>query len=363
MKKYLVLVFCFCLLFTSACGTAAPATTTAPAATTTPAATTAAPVTPATTPVQEKEAEDFNVTNEVVPNRPYKIVFANSNDQNPICVEVRDGFIEAAKDYGIELWVMDNKLDPAVANSNVDMAIAAGDVDYYIQYNQVAESNTVLGDKLLKANIPSVAVQVPMVTPDGHAFPFYGMDNYGTGYLAGEMLGKSALEKWGPDEDYTFFCLGFPESGELFQQRAQGSRDGVMLSFPDIKIVDESTTGKQEVARQRTVDFLTANPEGKILIWTHSDEVTASVIVAVEASNRTEDTLIVSNAMAKSMLDMIREPETIIAGTIDLLLGEWGSDLMPLLITALNEGTDLEERRITPFDIVTPQNVQEKYPK
>ena len=317
---------------------------------------------PSSTEIPEEDKIVMGSASDVVPNRKYKIAYANFNDENPVAVEVRDGFVAAAEEYGVELWVMDNQLDPVVANANADMAIAAGDVDFYIQYNQNMEINSVIGEKFLEAGIPAVAVQVQMITGDGYEFPFYGMDNYATGVLAGQMLGQAAMEKWGADADITFFCLGYPESGALFQERAQGATDGVLESYPDIRVVDESTTGNPDVARQRTADFLTANPEGKIIIWTHADEITPSVLAAIDASGRREDVLVASGAMTMSMLDMIRADDTIMVGTIDLMLGDWGWDLLPRIITALNEGESLPQKMITPFDIVTPENVDEKYP-
>ena len=288
-------------------------------------------------------------------------MYANWSAANSFSVQVQEGFVAACDYYGVELVCLDNLVDPIQANANCDTAITMG-ADFYFQYNQDEEINNAIGEKLYEAGIAGIAIQVPMAA-GSYQFPSYCIDNYNTGLMAGGMLADAAIEKWGADEEYILFAMGYPESGVMFQQRAQGGIEGVKAKLSHVEVFENSTEGDTEVARQRMTDFLTAHPEGKILVWTNADHVALGELAAIEAAGREDDVLLVSNALDISALTTLRDPDSVFVGTIDFNAYNWGWELVPKAIEWLNTGVECD-KEMTPSNVaLTKEMVKEYYPE
>lgn len=300
---------------------------------------------------------------DVTPNEEYTFVYANWSAANSFSVNVQEGFIAACEYYGVELVCLDNLVDPIQANANCDTAITMG-ADFYFQYNQDEEVNNEIGKKLMDAGIKAISIQVPMAAGDtDYQYPAYCIDNYGTGIQAGEMLADAAIEKWGADEQYTLFALGYPESGAMFQQRSQGAIEGVTSKLANVEVFENSTEGDTEVARQRMADFLTAHPEGKILVWTNADHVALGELAAIEAAGREDDVLLVSNALDISAVSTLRDPDSVFIGTIDFNAFGWGWELVPKAIEWLNTGVECEKEMAPSSIAMNKETVAEYYPE
>ena len=297
---------------------------------------------------------------DIKPNKKYKMAFANWNDQNSFAIIARDSFSAAAKYYGVEMMLLDNKQDPIQANSNVDIAIAAK-ADAYFQYNQDESVNRRIAQKLKAANIKGIAIQVPFGehSPDQ---PFYVVNNYGTGTLCGELLANAGKAKFG-NAPLSLFIANHPEAGEYFIQRGKGVVDAAKKILPNVEVTEISTKGSPEVTRQMTADYLTAHPKGKILMWCHIDQNTLGMLSAVKAANRLEDTLIVSVGAQPIMLPEIRNPKSIILGTVAHFPEQWGWDMVPQVIRWLNDGTQPKSPQSPPYVMLTRDNVDQFYPQ
>lgn len=297
---------------------------------------------------------------DIKPDGDYTFVYANWSAANSFSVQVQEGFVAACKYYGVELVCLDNQVDPIQANSNCDTAITMG-ADFYFQYNQDEEINNQIGEKLLDAGIKGISIQVPMAAKD-YKYPSYCIDNYDTGVTAGGMLADAAIKKWGADEPYTLFVMGYPESGAMFQQRAEGAKDGVMKKLSKVEVFENSTEGDTEIARQRMTDFLTAHPSGHILVWTNADHVALGELAAIEAAGREDDVLLVSNALDISALETLRNPDSVFIGTIDFNAYNWGWELVPKAIEWVNTGTECEKEMSPSSIALTKENIGEYYP-
>ncbi|MGI6726915.1 MAG: sugar ABC transporter substrate-binding protein [Christensenellales bacterium] len=299
------------------------------------------------------------------PKRKYRIVFTMFNGTNPVAREIEAGFVDTAKALGIDLWVMDNELDPVKMNANADLAVAAGDVDFYVLYTNDIASNPQIMDKLVAANIPVLTIATAAIASDGTEAPliFSADDNYDSAYLAAETLAKAAQEKGWAEEDCTFVSMGFLEAGGVFLIRTKGALEGMHSVFPNVEYIETSSTGSTEVAFQRTADILMTLPEGKKLLgWTHSDDVTASMMAALQNAGRLEDGLLVSNGLSMQMLDMLRDPNGIIVGSIDMNWAKFGPQVLTYAINYLNDGTPIPLVINAPYELLTPATVNNKYP-
>ena len=298
-------------------------------------------------------------------DRPLRVVFTMFNGLNPVAREIEAGFITAAADLGIDLWSMDNELDPVVMNANVDMAIAAGDVDFFILYTNDIATNPTLMDKLIEAGMPMLTIATTAIGACGTEAPliFGEDDNYNGAFLAASALAQAAVDKgWENDEIY-FISMGFLEAGGVFLTRTQGAIDGMRSILPNVNYIESSSTGSPEVAFQRTADYLMTIPAGaRILGWTHSDDVTASVLAAIEGAGRTDDALLVSGGLSMQMLGMLRDPDGIIVGSIDQNWALFGPTILSYVQSYLVDGVPIPMLIDAPFELLTPETVDLKYP-
>ena len=299
------------------------------------------------------------------PDRPLRVVFTMFNGLNPVAREIEAGFITAAEEFGIDLWSLDNELDPIVMNANVEMAIAAGDVDFFILYTNDIATNPMLMDRLLEAGIPMLTIATAAIGTCGTEAPliFGADDNYNGAFLAASALAEAAVERgWENDEIY-FISMGFLEAGGVFLTRTQGAIDGMRSILPNVNYIETSSTGSPEVAFQRTVDYLMTIPMGaRILGWTHSDDVTASMLAAIEGAGRTSDSLLVSGGLSMQMLDMLRDPDGIIVGSIDQNWALFGPTVLTHAINYLVDGIPIPQLIDAPFYLLTPEYVDILFP-
>ena len=320
--------------------------------------------TPAATPTPAVPTATPEVS--VVAEKTHRVVFTMFNGLNPVAREIEAGFVSEAEKLGIDLWVMDNELDPVKMNANVDMAIAAGDVDFYVLYTNDIAANPQLMDKLTAAGIPVLTIATAAIATDGTEAPlfFSNDDNYDSAYLAAEALAQSAAAKGWTEDECVFVSMGFLEAGGVFLTRTQGAIDGMRAVFPNVEYFETSSTGSTEVAFQRTADILMTLPEGKKLIgWTHSDDVTASMLAALRGADRIEDGLLVSNGLSMQMLDMLKDPNGIIIGSIDMNWALFGPAILSHAVELLDNGTEIPQVINAPYELLLPENVDAKYPQ
>ncbi len=296
-------------------------------------------------------------------DRPYRIVFTFFNGKNPVARDIENSMIVAAEEAGVDLWTMDNMLDPIQMNANVDMAIAAGDVDLYILYTNDTVSNPQLMTKLTEAGIPVLSIATEAIAANGVRAPQFNVPDYKSGFASAAYVGEKALEKGWTADECVFFEVGLDTAGGAFLIRNEGAYAGIQSVMPGIEIVDSSSDGDVEIAFQRTLDFLQTLPKDKKFIgWTHSDDASASMLAAIQQSGRADDSLLVSNGLARQMVEMIRADDGIFVGSMDISYHRWGSFWMPHIVSYLNDGTQHPWIINAPFNMITPDNIEEYYP-
>lgn len=297
--------------------------------------------------------------------RAHRVVFTQFSGTNPVASDLATGFQNAARRLGVDLWVMDNRLDPVQMVTNANLAVSAGNVDFYILYTNDIASNPQIMDILVAAGIPVLTIATDAIASDGTTAPliFSMEDNFGLAYESASYLGQYAKDLGWREQDLIFISMGFLEAGGVFIERSRGALEGMQSVFPNIEYIQTSSTGSAEVARQRTVDILTNNPGKKFLCWTHSDDVTAGMIAAIETTVGKENGLIVSGGLNVGMLDMLRDPDGILVGSIDSNWLGWGDYVLPMIIDYLENGVELAPIINAPYEFLTPYTVDNKYPR
>ena len=191
--------------------------------------------------------------------------------------------------------------------------------------------------------------------------PEYHIDNRSFGTICGELLVEEFQNRW-PEEEPKLFVAGHPESGVNFIERAEGCKDAVKAVMPEVIITEISTDGDPEVTRQRTADYLTANPEGKIMMWGHIDQNTMGMLAAVKAAGREQDVIITSCGANPVVFEELQKEDTPILGTVAQFSERFGWDLLPMVLEELNDGIKPPMVTMPPMDIITKDNLYTYYP-
>ncbi len=153
----------------------------------------------------------------------------------PFSEAVTKSLKAAAVDMGVDLLVLDNQYDPAVAVRNADEFVR-NHVDLVIEFQVDQHAAAIIGDKIAGAGIPLIAVDIP----HPHAV-YFGVDNFRVGFEAGQLLGRHAVQSWSGKVSWVLgldLDLDLEEAGPLalsritgaFEMNGRGMRDASYLS-------------------------------------------------------------------------------------------------------------------------------------
>jgi ribose transport system substrate-binding protein len=290
--------------------------------------------------------------------KPLVIAYASDTEANSFVATVTRGMREAAEEAGFSITVVDNMKDPAKAVDNARQ-VATLMPDVFIEYNSVADSNSRISQIMDEAGVPVLAVQYGV----GEA-PLYAIDNSEVGALGGQALADAAIDSWGDDVEVSALMLALPQGGVPQLDRRDGAEGVLKDAFGnDLNITEADTKGDGNVARQITADYLTANPSGKVVIWTHNDPVVPGIVAAIRAAGRDDDVLVVGTGGDPVVFPEIRREGSPVVGTIGLFPELWGQDLIKLAIK-IAAGEEVEPiSRPAKIELIDLSNIDELYPE
>src|SRR6185312_8073565 len=148
----------------------------------------------------------------------------------------------AATDAGVDLLILDNHYDAAIAVKNAEEFVRRR-VDLVIEFQVDQHVAAIIGDRISGAGIPLIAVDIP----HPHAV-YFGVDNYRVGFEAGRLLARHATQAWSGKVSWVL-GLDLAEAGSLVQSRITGAFEGIRSQLPEIPIesfVRMDTRGMRE---------------------------------------------------------------------------------------------------------------------
>jgi ribose transport system substrate-binding protein len=278
--------------------------------------------------------------------RPKKMRFgfAGQSADMPFSVEVTESLKNAATAVGIDLIILDNQYDAAIAVQNAEQFIKSK-VDLVIEFQVEQEVAPVIGDKIAEANIPLIAVDIP----HPHA-TYFGVDNYRVGLEAGELLATHAASNWRGKVDWVI-GLDLPEAGQLVQSRVTGAFEGVRGGIPELPVevfVRMDGRGIRDRSRKLISDFLQRHPrERHILIAAATDSSALGAVDAVRAHKRERHVAIVGQDCIAEAIAEIRKDKSPMIGSVSHETSSYGPSLIHLGLSLLRGQT------VPPYNYVT----------
>ncbi|MFN2164405.1 MAG: substrate-binding domain-containing protein [Candidatus Promineifilaceae bacterium] len=264
----------------------------------------------------------------------FTIGFANQSEDLPFAIDVRRSLERAAADVGsIDLVTADNQLSGEEALRVADRLVQR-DIDLAIEYQIDYKAGSLIMDKFQRANIPVVAVDIPMV-----GATFFGVDNYRAGYMAGEALGKWLEHNWNGRIDL-LLILEEPRAGLLPEARIQGQLDGLQEKIgkvPADQIHNIDCGNTSAISESGVHELLQHFPDSHhIAIISFNDEAAYGALQAARKSGRETDVVIVGQGADRLIHDELRDSQSRLIGSTAYMPERYGEKLVELALKILN---------------------------
>jgi ribose transport system substrate-binding protein len=303
-------------------------------------------------------------THTYAPNRAqrqttYRIGFANLSENTPFSRDVRRSLEKAAQESElVELIVADNQLDPRIAAQVADELLTQ-DLDLMIEYQIDETMGNLIAHKFQQANIPVIAVDIPMV-----GGVYFGVNNYIAGKMAGVELGKAIQARWQGSLD-DLIVVEQQRAGSLPAMRIQGQLDGVLEIVPPIppdKIlqVDSDNTVEGSYAIMKTV-LRDLPASARIAVICFNDDAAVGVLHAAQDTGYAENLMLVGQGADRRLRAEMRKRPTPVVGATAYRPEDYGKYLLRLALDIL-AGKQVAPAVYMEHYFISPENVNLYYP-
>jgi len=285
--------------------------------------------------------------------RRLRFGFAVQNMELPFSVAVAQSVTAAAAAAGVELLILDNRYDAAVAIQNAEEFVAK-QVDLVLEFEVTEHMAPRVAHIFKKADIPLVAVDVPHPNAT-----YFGVDNFEVGYEAGVLLAQYALHKWKGKVDWVL-GIGLSEAGSFVQSRITGAFDGIRERLNDLPVdrfVQIEGRGMRQPSQLAVKEFLRGHRKGEhILVAVATDSSALGVLDAARQSGREQDFAIAGQDCIPEVLAEMRSGSSAIIGSISHEAETYGPRLIQLGI-ALLRGYAVPPYNYVRHRVVTPETL------
>lgn len=284
----------------------------------------------------------------------YVIGFANLQRDIPFCALVEQGILENAEAAGIEVVVADNRLDGATALTNAESFINRN-VDFVIEFQTDAEFGAVIMNKMNQADIPVVAIDIPMPGAG-----FFGVNNPRAGFMGGSYLAQAAVARHGMEAVMSgYFIEGeLPQSGPIPAMRTGGQMAGFRAALPDFpedQILTFDSKNTLEESFTQTNNLLSRIPEGVPIMGTAiNDQATTGILRAAQQDGREMITVV---GLGGDEGETLASEKDFVAA-VGSFPERYGNSLIPIALATL-AGEELPEAVLINHTMVTPANICE----
>jgi len=293
-------------------------------------------------------------------SRHYKLGFANLNEHMLFPVEVRHGLERAAALAGnIDMILADNQHDRDIAIEIADSLIAQRP-DVVIEFQIDASAGDVIMSKFRQANIPVIAVDIPMV-----GATFFGVDNYRAGQMAGEALGRWIQHHWDGELD-RLVVLEEPRAGPLPAARVRGQLDGlrsVIGEIPPERVLLLDSENTFEASRARMGAALDQAPDlRRFAVVGFNDDTARGALAAARARRREPHVVVVSQGADRHAREEIRNPQSRLIGATAYMPEKYGERLIDLARRLANN-EPVPPAVYMDHVFITRENIDRYYPE
>jgi ribose transport system substrate-binding protein len=299
----------------------------------------------------------FRLAIRPIKSKSYRLGFAGESTEFAFSRDVADSVTRAAALESVDMLCLDNRYSAKAALRNVDTFIRER-LDLVIEFQVDEHIAPVISSRLLAANIPLIAIEIPHP-----GATYYGGDNYGAGLIGGRYLGRWARTHWRGEVDGVIL-LELTRAGALPNSRLTGVLAGLRESCPSFdqaKVVRLNGNGQFGQSLETVRKLLRRARSGKWLVAAINDPSAIGALRAFEEAGRLQSCAIIGhNASLEARAEM-RHGGSSLIGSVGFFPERYGEGVMALAL-------DILRHRPTPpavfikHQLVTPDNVNHLYP-
>ena len=292
--------------------------------------------------------------------RRLRFGFAVQSAEMPYSEAVAQSVSAAAAASGVELIMLDNRYDPAVAVRNAQEFVAKR-VDLVLEFQVEEAAAPRVAHIFKKAEIPLVAIDVPHPNAT-----YFGVDNFEVGYEAASILASYAQRNWKGKVDRVV-GVGFSEAGSFVQNRITGAFDGVRERFRDLaadRFAQIEGRGMRDSSQKAMQELLrNCQPGEHTLVAAATDSSALGVLDAVREAGQEANFAIVGQDCIPEVMEEMRRGSSAIVGSISHEPETYGPRLIQLGISILR-GYTVPPYNYVHHKAVTPETLgaEEKTP-
>jgi len=279
--------------------------------------------------------------------------FAVQSAEMPYSEAVAQSVSAAAAASGVELLMLDNKYDPAVAVRNAEEFVAKR-VDLVLEFQVEEAAAPRVAHIFKKADIPLVAIDVPHPNAT-----YFGVDNFEVGYEAASILEQYAQRKWKGKVDRVV-GVGFSEAGSFVQNRIAGAFDGIGERFKELtpdRFVQIEGRGLREPSKKAMNEYLRGRKAGEhTLVAAATDSSALGVLDAVREARQEQNFAIVGQDCIPEVMEEMRGGTGAMVGSISHEPETYGPRLIQLGIAILR-GYTVPPYNYVHHKAVTPETL------
>jgi ribose transport system substrate-binding protein len=291
-----------------------------------------------------------------MPKKPLRIAFL-SFQNNPFWFPVRDG-ANAAKKY---LKNFNTTVDYVVMGEELtaDRVVSAMETSITQQYDAIVvvpifDGTEVIINKAVDAGIPVMSV-VAEGEKKSKRIAFMGQD----AYAAGQLAGKTIEDLTGGSGKVGVITGVF--GATQHENRMNGALDYIKDKVPGIEIVGKyENKDKAETAYSLTKDMITANPDIKVIYVTAGGPFGAAK--AIQDLGLTGKVQVVCYDHIPENVEYVRSGE-IAAAIAQDPFGQGFNSLVTMYNHLVTGDKPAKDFLPVTLDILTPENVDELFPK
>ncbi len=278
-------------------------------------------------------------------NRQHVIGFATLHGRYEISQLIRGGIESAIKRCNnLELIVADNKMNREATLANVKTFIEKK-VDLVIEYQHDYGLSILIGEELSHANIPVIAVDVPIP-----GAVYFGANNYRAGVIGGEAAAKEVERRWNGRVD-NLIVVTDEEAGPLPESRITGMLDVLLRRIavePDA-LVRLNSANNAETAESLVVEALSGlAPDSHTLALSINSNITLGVVNAIERLGLAGNSVVVGHNLTPRIEELIHKDGSCLLGSVSFQHERYGDGIVELALKVLAKATVSRENYIDP---------------
>ena len=307
--------------------------------------------------LERPSKNSYRLATQQTRRKKFRFGYASQSEEFSFSRLISDGIRSSAYSAGVDLLVLNNRYSPSVAVRNAEMFVRER-VDIVIEFQTNHQSASTIASKLLDADIPILAIDIPHPGAD-----YYGANNYRAGVIGCHALGNACLRQWKGVVDEVVL-LELPMAGPLPRSRLTGVLAGIreiLTKLPDQRVRFLDGNGRFENSLDVMRKYLSRSKSRHVLVGALNDYSILGALQAFEEAGRSDHCIAVGQNGTIEGRQEMRRPASRLIGSVGYFPEQYGEAVISLALDKV-QGREIPSATFVKHQLITPANVDLIYP-